>query len=247
MRQTEALTGKKRAKKLTKRWRAFSEQLSKAESVHPVREALDLALKTSTCAFDEALDVAVRLGVDVKQSDQQLRGSVALPHGLGKEIKLLAIVKGPQEEEAKAAGADFVGSEEFIEKIKTGWLGFDKVVATPDMMPALSKVAKILGPRGLMPNPKVGTVTKNVAQGVKAEKAGKLGYRTDKAGIVHASVGRRSMGADKLQDNLRVFIGALLKAKPAASKGVYFKSMSLSSTQGPGFSVDVGEILKWAN
>lgn len=207
-------------------------------------EALALAVETATAKFDEAIEVAVRLGVDPKQSDQQVRGAVALPHGLGKTVRVVVFAKGPKEEEAKAAGADYVGADDLVEKIQGGWLDFDKALATPDMMATVAKVAKVLGPRGLMPNPKVGTVTMNVGAAVESEKKGKLDFRVDKAGTVHASIGRKSMGKDKLLDNFKSLMGALQKAKPSSSKGVYFKGISVASTMGPGVKVDTVEYLK---
>ncbi len=217
-----------------------SQKLVNRETKYPVSEALDLVIKTSKAKFDESVDVSIRLGVDPKQSDQQVRGAVALPNGIGKDVKIIVFAKGPKEEEAKAAGADFVGSDELVEKIKGGWLDFDKAIATPDMMATVSKVAKLLGPRGLMPNPKLGTVTMNVGEAVKTEKKGKLAYRVEKAGIVHASIGRKSMGVESLGQNFGTLISALQKAKPSSSKGVYFKSINLSATMGVGVKVDVG-------
>lgn len=214
-------------------------KLVKPMSAYKVNEAMDLVVKTATAKFDESVDVAIKLGVDPTQSDQQVRGSVALPHGLGKNVRVIVFAKGPKEEEAKAAGADFVGSDELVTKINGGWLDFDKAIATPDMMAVVSKVAKVLGPRGLMPNPKVGTVTMNVGQTVTAEKKGKLAFRVEKAGIVHASIGRKSMGAQKLTENFSVLIDALLKAKPASSKGIYMQTITVASTMGPGVKVDV--------
>ncbi|MCB0392761.1 MAG: 50S ribosomal protein L1 [Bdellovibrionales bacterium] len=205
---------------------------------YSVEEAVQLVVDTATAKFDESIEVAVKLGVDPKQSDQQVRGAVALPHGLGKEVRVVVFAKGPKEAEAKEAGADYVGADDLVEKIKGGWLEFDKAIATPDMMATVSKVAKVLGPRGLMPNPKVGTVTMNVGQAVSTEKKGKLAYRVEKAGIVHAAIGKKSMGADKLKDNFKTLLSALVKAKPASSKGVYLRSVSVSSTMGPGISID---------
>ncbi len=206
---------------------------------YSVSEAFKLVVEGATAKFDESVEVAMNLGVDPKQSDQQVRGAVSLPHGLGKKIRVLVFAKGPKESEAKEAGADFIGGDDLVEKIKGGWLDFDKAIATPDMMATVAKVAKILGPRGMMPNPKVGTVTMNVKSAVEAEKKGKLSYRVDKAGIIHASVGRKEMGADKLKDNFLVLLGAVVKAKPSASKGVYIKAVSLSSTMGLGVKLDV--------
>jgi large subunit ribosomal protein L1 len=201
-----------------------------------------LVVNTATAKFDEAIDVAVVLGVDPKQSDQQVRGAVDLPHGAGKVVRVIVFAKGPKEEEAKSAGADFVGSDELVTKILGGWLDFDKAIATPDMMATVSKVAKVLGPRGLMPNPKVGTVTMNVAAAVAAEKKGKLDFRVDKAAIVHAVIGRKSMGPEKLKDNFSAFMAALMKAKPNTSKGNYLRSVTVSSTMGPGVKMDLTEV-----
>ncbi len=206
---------------------------------YSVEDAMKLAVETAQAKFDESIEVAVKLGVDPKQSDQQVRGAVSLPNGLGKPVRVIVFAKGPKEKEAQEAGADFVGADDLVEKIKGGWLDFDKAIATPDMMATVSKVAKVLGPRGLMPNPKVGTVTMNVTDAVSAEKKGKLSYRVEKAGIVHASIGKKSMGADALRQNFNTFIGALMKAKPASSKGVYMKNIAVSSTMGPGITVDV--------
>jgi len=209
-----------------------------AAKKHTAEEAMKKVLETSTAKFDETIDVAVRLGVDPKQGDQQVRGAIALPHGLGKTVRVVVFAKGPKETEAKNAGADYVGADDLVAKINEGWLDFDKAIATPDMMATVSKVAKVLGPRGLMPNPKVGTVTMNVGEAVSAEKKGKLDFRIDKAGIVHAGIGKKSMGEAKLKDNFMTFLGAVMKAKPATSKGVYLRSINVSSTMGPGVKVD---------
>lgn len=206
-------------------------------------DGLKLAVDTAPAKFDESIDVAVRLGIDPKQSDQQVRGAIALPHGLGKNVRVVVFAKGPKENEAKAAGADYVGAEDLVEKINGGWLDFDKCIASPDMMATVSKVAKVLGPRGLMPNPKVGTVTMNVGEAVTAEKKGKLDFRVDKAGIVHVSIGRKSMGAAKLKDNFDAFMQAIVKAKPATSKGIYLRSLSVASTMGPGIKLDANEAM----
>ena len=209
---------------------------------YAVKEAVSLVVDTANCKFDESIDVAIRLGVDPKQGDQQVRGAIALPHGLGKTVRVLVFAKGPKEAEAKAAGADFVGSDDLVQKINDGWLEFDKCIATPDMMATVSKVAKVLGPRGLMPNPKIGTVTMNVKDAVQAEKKGKLDFRIDKAGIIHAGIGRKSMGAEKLIDNLSILLASVMKAKPSASKGIYLRSITVSSTMGPGVKVDTSEV-----
>jgi large subunit ribosomal protein L1 len=205
---------------------------------HTVDEAFKLVLEASSAKFDESIDVAIKLGVDPKQSDQQVRGAIALPHGLGKSVKVVVFAKGPKEAEAKAAGADFVGADDLVAKIQGGWLDFDKAIATPDMMATVSKVAKILGPRGLMPNPKVGTVTMNVTEAVTAEKKGKLDFRVDKAGIVHAGIGRKSMGEQKLKENFAALLGSIVKLKPSSSKGVYLRTLGVSSTMGPGIKLD---------
>lgn len=206
-------------------------------------EAFDLVVKTANAKFDETVDVAIQLGVDPKQGDQQVRGAISLPNGLGKTVRVLVFAKGPKEKEAKDAGADYVGADDLVEKINGGWMEFDKAIATPDMMATVSKVAKVLGPRGLMPNPKVGTVTMNVGEAVSAEKRGKLGFRIDKAGIVHCGVGKKSMGAQKLKENFLVLLGAVMKSKPATSKGVYLRKVAVASTMGPGIAVDANQAL----
>ena len=213
---------------------------------HGVDEAFSLLMTTATAKFDESVDVAINLGVDPKQGDQQVRGAVALPHGLGKKVRVIVFTKGDKENEAKAAGADVVGADDLVQKIQGGWLDFDKALATPDMMATVSKVAKVLGPRGLMPNPKVGTVTLDIGKAVEAEKKGKLDFRVDKAGIVHASIGKKSMGASALKDNFTTFMNAIQKAKPAASKGVYLKAVTLSSTMGPGIKIDANRAVATA-
>lgn len=224
--------------KLSKRVKANKDKVDRGTK-HTVADAFKLVTETATTKFDENVDVAVRLGVDPKQSDQQVRGSVSLPNGVGKNVRVLVFAKGPKEKEATEAGADFVGADDLVEKIKGGWLDFDKAIATPDMMATVSKVAKVLGPRGLMPNPKVGTVTMNVADAVSAEKKGKCSFRVEKAGIVHAGIGKKSMGAEKLQENFMSLLHALSKAKPSSSKGVYLRKIDISSTMGPGIAVDV--------
>lgn len=206
---------------------------------YSVDEAFELVVKTATAKFDENIDVALSLGVDPKQGDQQVRGAVSLPHGLGKKVRVVVFARGAKEKEAQDAGADFVGADDLVQKIQDGWLDFDKVIATPDMMAVVSKVAKILGPRGLMPNPKVGTVTMNVGEAVAAEKRGKLDFRVEKAGIVHAGVGKKSMGPGPLKENFLALLAAVVKAKPASSKGVYLRNITVSSTMGPGVKLDV--------
>lgn len=220
-----------------KRFKAASKKVDSTQR-YTVEEAFKIVVETATAKFDESVDVALRLGVDPKQSDQQVRGAIALPHGLGKNVKVIVFAKGPKEAEAKNAGADFVGADDLVTKIQGGWLDFDKCIATPDMMATVSKVAKILGPRGLMPNPKVGTVTMNVGEAVTAEKKGKLDFRVDKAGIIHAGIGKKSMGDTKLRENFLTLLGAIVKAKPASSKGIYLKTISVASTMGPGIKMD---------
>jgi large subunit ribosomal protein L1 len=201
-------------------------------------EAVTLALQCSFARFDESVDMAVRLGVDPRRADQMVRGTVLLPNGTGKTVRVLVFAKGEKEKEALDAGADFAGSEELIEKIKGGWLEFDKTVATPDMMGAVGKIGKILGPRGLMPNAKLGTVTFEVAKVVKEIKAGKIEFRVEKSGVVHAPVGRVSLGAEKLLQNIASFMDTIVRLKPASSKGIYLKSIGLSTTMGPGIKID---------
>lgn len=210
---------------------------------YSIAEAFKLIVEVAPAKFDETIDIAFRLGIDPKHSDQQVRGAIALPNGLGKNVRVVVFAKGPKEAEAKNAGADYVGADDLVEKIQGGWLDFDKAIATPDMMGTVSKVAKILGPRGLMPNPKVGTVTMNVGDAVSAEKKGKLDFRVDKAGILHAGIGKKSMGAAKLEQNFQTLLGAVVKAKPQTSKGQYLRSLTLSSTMGPGISIDVNEAI----
>jgi large subunit ribosomal protein L1 len=205
---------------------------------YALREAIDVLMNMGKAKFDETVDASIRLGVDPKHADQMVRGSVALPHGLGKAVKVLVFAKGEKEKEAQEAGADFVGSDDLMEKIKGGWLDFDRVVATPDMMGSVGKLGKVLGPRGLMPNPKVGTVTFDVGKVVKELKAGKVEFRVEKAGIVHSPFGKVSFGADKLYDNFMALIETIIKLKPASSKGTYLKTISLSTTMGPGVKVD---------
>ena len=205
---------------------------------YTLQEATEMVVSMADVKFDETVDAAVRLGVNPAHADQMVRGSVVLPNGLGKTVKVLVFAKGEKEKEALDAGADLVGNDEIIEKIKGGWFEFDRVVATPDMMGAVGKIGKILGPRGLMPNPKVGTVTFDVANAVKELKAGKVEFRVEKAGIVHSPVGKVSFGADKLKENIMALLETIIKLKPAASKGTYIKSIALSSTMGAGVKID---------
>ena len=202
-------------------------------------EAIDLAIKTSKAKFDETIEIHCRLGVDPRHADQQVRGSVILPHGTGRTVRVLVVTKGDKLKAAEEAGADFVGGEEMIEKIKTeNWFGFDVMIATPDMMGIVGRIGRILGPKGLMPNPKSGTVTMDVAKAVQDTKAGKVEYRVDKTSIVHCPIGKASFGPEKLQENLQVLMDAIIKAKPAAAKGTYVKSVYLSSTMGPAVKVN---------
>ena len=201
-------------------------------------EAIQAALESSYVRFDETFDIAVKLGVDPRHADQMVRGFVVLPHGLGKEVKVLVFAKGEKEKEAIDAGADFTGSDDLVEKIKGGWYGFDKAVATPDVMGTVGKIGKILGPRGLMPNAKTGTVTFDVARAVNDLKAGKVDFRVDKNGILHAPMGKASFGPEKLRDNIRAFIETVIRAKPASSKGAYVRSIAVSTTMGPGFKIE---------
>jgi len=205
---------------------------------YPFDEAIDLVVAVKRAKFDETVAAAIRLGVNPAHADQMVRGSVVLPNGLGKSVRVLVFAKGEKEKEALEAGADVVGSEEVVEKIKGGWLEFDRVIATPDMMGSVGKLGKILGPRGLMPNPKVGTVTFDVGKTVQELKAGKVEFRVEKAGIVHCSIGKASFGADKLKENFLALIEMIIKLKPASSKGIYIRSISLSTVMGPGVKVD---------
>jgi large subunit ribosomal protein L1 len=207
-----------------------------------VSEAVQIAIDTSYAKFDETVDVAVRLGVDPRHADQMVRGTVVLPNGLGKEVKVLVFAKGEKEKEATDAGADFVGSDDLIEKIKGGWLGFDKAVATPDMMGSVGKIGKLLGPRGLMPNAKTGTVTFDIARAVQELKAGKIDFKVEKAGIVHVPMGKVSFGADKIVQNATAFLETIIRLKPASSKGTYLKSIAISTTMGPGIKIDAASI-----
>ncbi len=229
------------AKKASKRFRELDKKI-KATQKYDVDAAFKMLPDLATAKFDEAIDVAVNLGVDVKQGDQQVRGAVSVPNGLGKQVRVLVFAKGEKEKEAKAAGADYVGAEELIEKINGGWMDFDKAIATPDMMVAVSKVARVLGPRGLMPNPKVGTVTFDVGKAVENEKKGKLDFRVDKAGTVHVSIGKKSIGEKGLKENFMAFIQAVIKAKPATSKGVYLKSVYVSASMGPSLAIEVSKL-----
>ena len=226
-----------------KRYKKNLEKIEK-EKLYDLDQGLKLAIETATAKFDESIDIAVNLGVDSKQADQQVRGAVSLPHGLGKSIRVVVFAKAEKEEEAKKAGADFVGAEDLIEKIKSGWLEFDRVLAVPDMMPLVAKVAKILGPKGLMPSPKTGAVTQRIGPAVSAEKKGKASFRVDKNSLVHSSIGKKSMGFEKLKENYISLIEELVKLKPKSSKGVYIRSLSLSSTLGPGIALNPAQAVQ---
>ena len=205
---------------------------------YELEEALDLLDQTHFVKFDENVDVAVRLGVDPKHADQMVRGAVVLPHGVGKDVRVLVFAKGEKEREARDAGADHVGHEDLIKKIQEGWLEFDKAIATPDLMAQVGKLGKVLGPRGLMPNPKVGTVTFDVSRAVREQKAGKVEFKVNKDGLVHAPVGKISFGKEKIRDNFLAIMDVIVKAKPAASKGTYLRSIALSNTMGPGIRLN---------
>jgi large subunit ribosomal protein L1 len=229
----------KHGKKLTE----AKKQVDRAKT-YELSEAVEMVKKLAPAKFDETVEVAVRLGVDPRHADQQVRGAVVLPHGTGKTRTVLVFAKGEKVKEAEIAGADYVGAEDMIAKIQGGWMDFDVAVATPDMMGQVGKIGKILGPRGLMPNPKTGTVTFDVAQAVKEVKAGKISYRVDKAGNVHAPVGKVSFEDEKLIENVNTLVEALMKAKPPAAKGQYLRGVSLSSTMGPGVRVNALKLIQ---
>ena len=225
-----------------KRYRAVATAVEPTR-LFPLAEAVERVKAGATTKFDETIDLAVNLGVNPKHADQQVRGTVVLPHGTGRSVKVLVFAKGEQVKEAEAAGADFVGAEDLAEKIqKENWLDFDVAIATPDMMRVVGRLGKILGPRGLMPNPKTGTVTMDLARTVKDFKAGKIEYRVDRAGVVHAPVGKASFSAEALVENVKELVQALVRAKPSAAKGTYLKSMYLSSTMGPSVRLDPAEV-----
>lgn len=232
---------------MAKRGKKFRDslQLIDRHTLYDVSEAIDLVLKTSKANFDETVDLSVRLGVDPRHADQQVRGAVVLPHGTGRTRKVLVIAKADKQKEAEEAGADFVGGEEIVAKIQNeGWMDFDVVVATPDMMGVVGRIGRVLGPKGLMPNPKSGTVTFEVGNAVKEIKAGKVEYRVDKASIVHVPVGKVSFGAEKLEENLNTMMDTLIKAKPASAKGRYLKSVFISGTMGPGIKINAQKIME---
>ena len=224
-----------------KRYREVAAKITPSHR-YPYPEAVGLAVETASSKFDETLETAVALGVNPKHADQMVRGAVVLPHGLGKTVRVLVFAKGEKEKEALDAGADYVGAEDLITKIQGGWMDFDKAVATPDIMGQVGKIGKILGPRGLMPNVKVGTVTFDVAKAVSELKGGKVEFRVDRAGVVHAPVGKVSFGAEKLLQNLAALMDILMRVKPATSKGTYLKGIHLSTTMGPGIPVDPADV-----
>jgi len=214
------------------------------DKTYAIEDALNHVKEAAYAKFDETIDLAVNLGIDPRKSDQMVRGTVVLPHGIGKTVRVLVFAKGEKEKEARDAGADFVGAEDIVEKITKGWLDFDKAVATPDVMSLVGRLGKVLGPRGLMPNPKLGTVTFDIAKAVKEIKAGKIEYKAEKAGIVHVPIGKCSFDTNKLLDNAKAVIESIEKAKPSASKGKYLKKISISSTMGPGIPIDIASLGK---
>ena len=222
----------------------LKEALAKVDRTksYPLTDGLELVKSAAFAKFDETVDLVVKLGVDPRHADQMVRGAVVLPNGLGKDVRVLVFAKGEKEREAREAGADFVGADDLVAKIQGGWFEFDTAIATPDMMGVVGKIGKLLGPRGLMPNPKVGTVTFDLARAVKESKSGKVEFRVEKAGIVHAPVGKVSFPAETLRQNIVALVEALQKAKPAAAKGTYMKKISVSSTMGPGVTIDLAEI-----
>ena len=221
----------------SKRYTAAAAKVD-AKKLYTVEDAVARVKEMAGAKFNEGVDIAVRLGVDPKKADQAIRGTVALPHGIGKEVKVLVLAKPPKDEEAKNAGADHAGLAEYIQKIQGGWADIDVIIATPDVMGEVGKLGKVLGPRGLMPNPKSGTVTADVTKAVKEIKAGKIEFRVDKAGILHATVGKADFEAQKLVDNINAFLGTVLRVKPATAKGQYIRSIAISSTMGPGVHID---------
>lgn len=225
---------------MAKSGKKYRDIISKVDRVkrYNFQEAVQLALDCCYVKFDETLDIAVRLGVDPRHADQMVRGTVVLPHGVGKEVRVLVFAKGEKEKEALEGGADYAGSDEYVEKIQKGWLEFDKAIATPDMMTSVGKLGRILGPRGMMPNAKLGTVTFDVAKAVKDIKAGKIEFKVEKAGIVHAPMGKVSFGPNKLMQNIAAFMETILRLKPPSSKGSYLRSIAISTTMGPGIKVD---------
>ncbi len=224
-----------------KNYRKVSEDLDRSKA-YSLEEGVELAIKDRYTKFDESVDIAIRLGVDPRHADQMVRSSVVLPNGTGKETRVLVFAKGDKEKEALDAGADYAGGDEFVEKIKKGWLEFDRTIATPDMMATVGKIGRILGPRNMMPNAKLGTVTFDVARVVGEIKSGKVDFKVDKAGIIHAMLGKASFGSQKLVENIITFMDKIIQLKPASSKGIYLKNISLSTTMGPGIKIDPLEL-----
>jgi large subunit ribosomal protein L1 len=220
-----------------KNYRKVTADLDRSKA-YSLEEGIELAIKDRYTKFDESIDIAIRLGVDPRHADQMVRSSVVLPNGTGKEIRVLVFAKGDKEKEALDAGADYAGGDEFVEKIKKGWLEFDRTIATPDMMATVGKIGRILGPRNMMPNAKLGTVTFDVARVVGEIKSGKVDFKVDKAGVVHAMLGKASFGSQKLMENIMTFMDKIIQLKPASSKGIYLKNISLSTTMGPGIKID---------
>ena len=225
----------------TKKLKEARAKVDRSKS-YPLTDGLELVKSAAFAKFDETVDLVVKLGVDPRHADQMVRGAVVLPNGLGKDVRVLVFAKGEKEREAREAGADFVGADDLVTKIQGGWFEFDTAIATPDMMGVVGKIGKLLGPRGLMPNPKVGTVTFDLARAIKESKSGKVEFRVEKAGIVHAPVGKVSFPAETLKQNIVALVEALQKAKPSAAKGTYMKKISVSSTMGPGVTIDLAEI-----
>lgn len=226
----------------SKRYRAAAEQFDR-ERAYSLEEAVGILKEWQDAKFDESIEVVINLGVDPKHADQMVRGAVVMPHGLGKTNRILVFAKGEREKEAQEAGADYVGGEDLAKKIKDeGWLDFERVIATPDMMSVVGRLGKILGPRGIMPNPKLGTVTMEVGNAVREQKAGKVEYRVDKAGIVHVAIGKKSFDKEKIVGNAAALIDVVVKAKPAVSKGIYLKKISISTTMGPGIRIDPSSV-----
>ena len=225
-----------------KRLRASRDKIDRIRA-YPLDEAVGLLKTSATAKFDESIEIALNLGVDPRHADQMVRGTADLPHGTGKSLRVAVFARGDKAEEAKAAGADLVGAEDLAQQIQEGQIDFDRCIATPDMMPVVGRLGRILGPRGLMPNPKLGTVTPNVAQAVSAAKAGQVQFRVEKTGIVHAGVGKASFDPELLVDNIRAFVDAVNKAKPSGAKGTYLKRVAISSTMGPGVKVDVATLV----
>jgi large subunit ribosomal protein L1 len=232
-------------KKTSKRYLEATKKINNTK-FYTSDEAIALAKEVKSAKFDETVDLAFKLGVDPRHADQMIRGAIALPAGTGKKVRVVAITSGTKLTEAEQAGADFVGGEDIINKIAGGWLEFDRVIASPDMMSKLGKVARLLGPRGLMPNPKLGTVTTDIAGAVKEQKAGKVEYRTEKNGIIHIPIGKSSFTVEQLKQNYNTVVGAVVKAKPASSKGTYIRSLTISTTMGPGIKIDAAEAFNLA-